>query len=373
MNGIHEVVGSIPTRSTNCARSTGLAVLLLVALLAGCTTTWPGPRAVAGTIDLTTWNPVLDGPVRLDGEWTFYWKRLVDPNDTRALDVTETFTPVPGSWPGPAGFATYRLRVLLPPGASRLALRLLTVSTAYRLYVDGDLIAERGQVAEDAASGKPDYDPVIVDLTARARETLDLVLQASNFHYAKGGAWEPIWLGNPARIRRLREYNVALTLFLVGGFAIIGLYHLSRFWAEHERRGATLSLLLCDVDHFKHYNDTHGHVQGDDTLRAVAGVLSQTANRPGDTVARYGGDEMVLLLPDTDDGGAREVGERVLRQVAELAIPHDVSKTRPIVTVSVGVATLVRDRRKAQERLIELADAGLYEAKKRGRNCLGVA
>jgi two-component system chemotaxis family response regulator WspR len=82
---------------------------------------------------------------------------------------------------------------------------------------------------------------------------------------------------------------------------------------------------------------------------------------------------MVLLLPDTDDGGAREVGERVLRQVAELAIPHDVSKTSLIVTVSVGAATLVPDRRKAQERLIELADAGLYEAKKRGRNRVATA
>ncbi len=221
MNGIHEVVGSIPTRSTTCARSTGLAVLLLVALLAGCTTAWPGPRAVAGTIDLTAWNPALEGPVRLDGEWTFLGGGS-STRTTRAPSTRRTRSP---SWPGMAGFATYRLGVLLPPESSRLALRLLTVSTAYRLYADGDLIAERGQVAEDAASGTPDYEPVIVELAAREDGSLDLILQVSNFHYAKGGAWEPIWLGDPAGIRRLREDNVALTLFLIGSFVVIGLYH----------------------------------------------------------------------------------------------------------------------------------------------------
>lgn len=605
-------------------------VLFLTALLAGCGASPAAPpRAEDGHLDLSGWDPVADGPVRLDGAWGFRMGELTDPGEPGLLDRPVAVTGVPGSWRGTEGFATYHLRIALPPQTHRLALRLLTVSTAYRLYANGRLMAHRGRVARSAGEAEPDYDPVIVDLRAPQNGSLDLVLQASNFHYAKGGAWEPIWLGDPAGIRELREDNLALALFLVGAFVVIGLYHLfiwvarrsdpsalyfavlcvgvtariltvdemflvrlapsfpwslhvkveylsmivittvlarflrvlfpaetplwlvkvfvvagsamglvvavtspvffsqwlpvlqvylvggtlvaplvtaraalagrqgawlflfglltvtvasvhdtllsifrdlptmlflggsiyvlpyalflcalsqaivlamrfsgaysqlegatsqlqdahseldryardlekrvadrtadleranqklarlasidgltlvgnrrffeealKRLWAEHERRGAALSLVLCDVDHFKHFNDTHGHVKGDETLRAVAGVLNDAASRPGDTVARYGGDELVVLLPDTDEEGAREVGERVRSHVADLKIPHDGQDSGPTVTVSIGIATLVPRRGQRAEVLLERADAGLYEAKKNGRNCV---
>jgi diguanylate cyclase (GGDEF)-like protein len=607
--------------------TTGLLLMFLVAG-AACRAPEPVlPRAEDGVLDLSSWDPERDGAVRLDGKWGFHWRRLVDPGRPATRSEAREHAEVPGSWPGADGFATYRLSVRLPPGEHELALRLLTVSTAYRLYVDGELAAARGRVAETAASAAPEYRPTTLELTAGGERPLELVLQASNFHYAKGGLWEPIWLGSPAALGKLREANVALTFFLVGTFGIIGLYHLfiwlarrsepsalyfgimcvaviariltvdemylvtlvpslpwslhvrieylsiivigalyapflrtlfpeevprwlapvvvlagtvlalavivappvvfsqglpllqlylvsgtliaaalttrallhgrpgaglfllgilavmvasvhdtllsilrdlptmqflggsiyvlpyalficalsqavvlalrysgafaqletasaqlrethaeldahareleqrvaarthdlekanqqlarlasidgltlvgnrrffeealARLWAEHERREAPLSLVLCDVDHFKHFNDTYGHVKGDETLRAVAEALTRAASRPGDTVARYGGEELVALLPDTDDAGALEVAERIRRNVEDLDIPHDASDVVPFVSLSVGVATLVPRRDTPPGLLVEHADAALYLAKEHGRN-----
>jgi diguanylate cyclase (GGDEF)-like protein/PAS domain S-box-containing protein len=147
---------------------------------------------------------------------------------------------------------------------------------------------------------------------------------------------------------------------------------LEREWRRVLRDGTQTSLLLLDVDHFKGFNDEYGHVAGDDCLRAIAHAARKVARRPGDLVARYGGEELAIILPATDLQGALHVAELVCSAIEELDIAHAANEEGDRrVTVSVGVATaLSRDggRMKMPESLLMAADSALYRAKLHGRN-----
>ena len=145
--------------------------------------------------------------------------------------------------------------------------------------------------------------------------------------------------------------------------------YLTQEWSRHARIQQPLSLLICDVDHFKLYNDRYGHQAGDDCLRTVAQALSR-GRRSIDLVARYGGEEFALVLPHTDLTGAILVAERVCRDVSAAAVPHAASPVTDRVTISVGVASItpyVTDPADARA-LVEEADRNLYLAKQGGRN-----
>ncbi len=139
-------------------------------------------------------------------------------------------------------------------------------------------------------------------------------------------------------------------------------------WERARRERHPLALVFADVDHFKAYNDNHGHIEGDRALAAVAAVMQRVATRPGDLAARYGGEEFVLLLPNTDCHGAREVAEQLLRAVDAKALPHRASSVGKHVTISIGVAAIVPDVHIAPVQLIDRADTALYEAKEAGRH-----
>lgn len=143
-------------------------------------------------------------------------------------------------------------------------------------------------------------------------------------------------------------------------------------WQRGLRSGQSLAIVLLDVDHFKIYNDTYGHPQGDACLRSVAAVLAGVAVRTGDLAARYGGEEFVLVLPGTNAAGASVVAERVRTAIELLAMPHSGSSVAPVVTVSAGVAVAETGRTTSQA-LVERADEALYRAKERGRNRVEVA
>jgi diguanylate cyclase (GGDEF)-like protein len=134
-----------------------------------------------------------------------------------------------------------------------------------------------------------------------------------------------------------------------------------------QRHGTALALLMIDIDHFKLYNDLLGHPQGDKALQAVAAVLAQQARRPGELVARHGGEEFALLLPHASVAAARTVAERCERAMATLALPHGASPTAGHVTLSIGVAVLDTGQREDSATLVRRADAALYAAKAAGR------
>ena len=135
------------------------------------------------------------------------------------------------------------------------------------------------------------------------------------------------------------------------------------------RHQDTLAFVMIDVDYFKQYNDRYGHSAGDDCLRAVSKTIrALTPKRPGDLTARYGGEEIGILLPNTDAGGAYAVAERIRAAVEELQIPHAGSRCG-VVTVSAGVATIAPKRGEHQPMMVvEAADKALYAAKSAGRN-----
>ncbi|MEO3679159.1 diguanylate cyclase [Rheinheimera sp. FR7-31] len=141
--------------------------------------------------------------------------------------------------------------------------------------------------------------------------------------------------------------------------------------AQHKRKQSPLAVLLIDIDHFKQFNDTFGHLAGDDTLRKVALAIQESCVRPGDSVARYGGEEFVVLLSDTDSQGAIVVAEKLLKNIAKLAITHPASLTG-FVSVSVGIA-VAEPNDAYSGNLLDLADQQLYAAKQYGRNQYRIA
>ncbi len=144
-------------------------------------------------------------------------------------------------------------------------------------------------------------------------------------------------------------------------------------WARGVRDAAPLGLILLDIDHFKDFNDRHGHQRGDECLRQVALVLAQAAKRPGDLAARYGGEELALLLPRTDEAGALALAEGVRQGVLDLAIAHGARPDRGCVTVTLGVAGTTPAPGEEATLLVAAADAALYQGKRAGRNCCRAA
>lgn len=157
-----------------------------------------------------------------------------------------------------------------------------------------------------------------------------------------------------------------------------GLTHLAnrRFFDAHlaaqiaiaDRHHRTLGLVLCDVDAFKAYNDHYGHQAGDECLKQVAAAIRSCCRRPADMAARYGGEEFAMILPDTDLGSAAEIAEAAREAVSQLKIPHEHSPASPYVSISGGIAVLLRRTVTTAQQLITAADACLYEAKHLGRN-----
>ncbi|MNM82735.1 Phytochrome-like protein cph2 [compost metagenome] len=139
------------------------------------------------------------------------------------------------------------------------------------------------------------------------------------------------------------------------------------------REQQQLSLLMIDVDYFKAYNDSFGHLAGDEALRQVAEAIRGSCSRPTDLPARYGGEEFALVLPNTSPGGARLIAEKLRQTVLGLGIPHNAPVADSRLTVSIGLATQTPAVGGHCRQLISAADKGLYQAKDSGRNQVGIA
>ncbi|MGB3613351.1 MAG: PleD family two-component system response regulator [Elainellaceae cyanobacterium] len=145
---------------------------------------------------------------------------------------------------------------------------------------------------------------------------------------------------------------------------------LQREWQRLARESRPLALALFDVDFFKVYNDTYGHLAGDNCLRQIAAAAEQTVRRPADLVARYGGEEFALLMPNTGEAGAVAIAHQLCHAVRQLGIYHGASPMGDHVSLSVGVASLIPTAEEPAESLINAADVALYRAKEQGRDCV---
>ncbi len=140
-------------------------------------------------------------------------------------------------------------------------------------------------------------------------------------------------------------------------------------WDSARRHCQPLSLIMLDIDYFKQYNDHYGHIQGDECLKSVGQALHSAATRAKDFIARFGGEEFVLVLPETDAKSAEKVAERCRGVIFKLQIPHEKSAVSQVLTVSMGVGTIVPGTDDDVKSFITEVDRLLYQAKQNGRNC----
>ncbi len=207
------------------------------------------------------------------------------------------------------------------------------------------------------------------DMSAQSAIYLTFLLVCANL-YAGAGCYA---LEQANRVgfldrRLLREVATHDGLTgLLNRSALEGEIH--RIWQQAIRDRDVVTVVMIDIDHFKAYNDRYGHQAGDACLRDVARAIRRAAgSRPSDCVARYGGEEMIAILPGADREGGEQVARAMLAEVAALAVPHDRSYTQPHVTVSIGVASMRPERDSSHDLIVRIADRALYLAKEQGRN-----
>ncbi|MCC5791346.1 MAG: GGDEF domain-containing protein [Legionellaceae bacterium] len=144
---------------------------------------------------------------------------------------------------------------------------------------------------------------------------------------------------------------------------------LAKDWARCRRARLPIAVLIIDIDYFKEYNDTYGHLKGDDCLRIVASILKEVVSRETDLAARFGGDEFVVLLYDTDEAGTTTVANQIMERIGHLNLMH-AGSPKGTVSVSIGAAVIIPDIGRNEEDLLMMADRALYRVKKNGRDGL---
>jgi len=200
----------------------------------------------------------------------------------------------------------------------------------------------------------------LLNLISRQKEDLEIILQTITEH---GDVLDVQWCEKLRYANLLASYD---GLTQVPNRRRLDEY-LDQQWRQMARELSPLSTILCDIDAFKEYNDTYGHLAGDDCLKQIAQALTQILKRPTDLLARYGGEEFVALLPKTDLRGAIVVARQMKKAVENLQIPHAGSAISPHVTLSFGVASVLPEVGQPPQVLLDEADHHLYQAKQQGR------
>jgi diguanylate cyclase (GGDEF)-like protein len=139
-------------------------------------------------------------------------------------------------------------------------------------------------------------------------------------------------------------------------------------WRRAQRVGYPLAIIMADIDNFKNFNDTYGHLEGDECLKKVGATLKNAVRRAGDIAARYGGEEFVLLMPMTKASEATQIAEGIRLDIEALKIPHETSDTLGFVTLSLGAAAVAPQTDMLSQHLITMADKAMYRAKYEGKN-----
>ncbi|MBD2863346.1 hybrid sensor histidine kinase/response regulator [Paenibacillus oceani] len=207
-------------------------------------------------LDLTDWDEDRDGTVKLSGDWAFYWNRLLydrDVADGGSSAKPDGYFAVPNVWnnykinekslPG-YGYATYRLQVKLREAPKEMALNIPTLSTAYRVMIDGETVAVGGQVAETSLWAEADYAPQTVVFQPSAAE-FDIIVQISNFLYARGGMWYELELGTDRQIAILNRGEYGMDMIVLGSAFMIGIYHFVIYLFRRTNRSALYFSICC--------------------------------------------------------------------------------------------------------------------------------
>ena len=209
-----------------------------------------------GILDLSQWDPEKDGIVDLSGEWDFYWKKLLTYNDLQDNDASlDIRASVPSVWnayqiggrslPG-FGYATYRIKVINANQDIPITFRIPTMSTAYRMFIDDELIASNGIVTNKKEQFIPENRPITGHIVPKASQ-FNIIVQVSNYVYARGGMWYSIEMGTPGQMQELTRNAIYKDLFLLGSFFIMGLYYLSIFLLRREDKGSLYFVFICLV------------------------------------------------------------------------------------------------------------------------------
>lgn len=318
----------------------------------------PGPQtAVVLMVDdqvtaIETMRQALAGQAGID------FHSCTDPHD--ALNVATQTRP------------TVILQGLVLPGVDGLTLiRAYRANPATRDVPIVALAASEDATVKNAAfkAGASDYlagQPGSVELLARLRYHSRAYLTMLQHDEAR----HALRLSQ----RQLLEANLELRR-LTNADGLTGLAnrryfdeYLSAEWNRAMLERQEINLLMIDVDHFRRYNDTYGHMAGDEVLKKLAATISGCCSRAVDLAARFGGEEFAVVLPGAPAGGARLIAEKIRRSVEGLHIPHRDSTTADWLTVSVGLASCLPERLAPLTQLIDAADSSLHQAKQQGRN-----
>ena len=213
------------------------------------------PKAVRGVLDLSDWNLQIDGPVDLVGEFEFYWMQHLMSEDYAETipDSKAEFIKVPGYWTGyklgeqelPGhGFVTYRLNVALNEQKESLALRMVEISNAYVVYINGQRVGSLGIPGNNFETTVPRQFPLVFDFAHKTNQ-MEIIIQVSNFHHRRGGIWEVIQLGREKDIRKAQERRLGFDLFLIGSIFLMALYHLGLFIVRKKDRSPLFFSIFC--------------------------------------------------------------------------------------------------------------------------------
>lgn len=234
-----------------------VSLFVLCVLLSGCSMAKTGNtaniKAAAGLLDL--WGVDLEesAPLKLDGQWEFYWGRLLEPGDFINKQQMTGYINVPQSWNGYIvdgkkldgyGYATYRLRIKVQNETGIYGLKVLPMGTSYKLWVNGEMLASNGKVGSIGADSAAQYLTEEVFFTSQ-QPYIELVLQISNFAHQKGGFWYSLDFGSAQQVERSALFKLWPDMFLIGALFIIGLYHLGFYIFRRKERSALYFALFC--------------------------------------------------------------------------------------------------------------------------------
>ena len=249
----------------NSFMSSAVAVIILAVVLSSCNneTRMNRPAAVKGELDASSWDFDKNGPITLNGEWEFYWGKLVPPSDfeTGAAGAMSGYIPVPGKWNGfkaggaevgNRGFATYRLRIAMGGAERMMALHTFDMGTAFRIYVDGREIFANGSVGESEQTSLPQFLPGVA-LFPAGGGTVEIIVQVSNYHHRDGGIWYPIEIGAEKDVRNAQVRSGAADALLAGILIIMGIYYVILFLLYRRDRAPLFFGVLCLFMGFRNF------------------------------------------------------------------------------------------------------------------------